>query len=383
MERGVVDQRYEVLDFLGGGGMAEVYLARDTLLERDVALKFMKEEEDEEAVERFRQEAKSAAALSHPNIVPIYDRGRTQDGLYYIVMEYVPRQTLAKEIRSRGALPPLTAVEVAIEIAEALQEAHERGVIHRDIKPANVLVTGGGDVKVADFGIALPDSPNGQNEERTFGTVPYMSPEQAKGLPVGPRSDLYSLGVVIHEMLTGEIFSPAEARPEAMEDLKELDALVAKLLADDPEQRHSSAAALIDDLESVRSGLIPAPAEQRDEVPQDPVGGDEERRLTVPGRAAVLSLLVPGLGQVYNGQIIKALTVMVAQLINFALTAILIGWVPLVFVWIWAVRDAHRSAHRILAGERGRWRLLPWAVAALSALVALLAITGWNPLQAI
>ena len=121
MERGVVDQRYEVLDFLGGGGMAEVYLARDTLLERDVALKFMKEEEDEEAVERFRQEAKSAAALSHPNIVPIYDRGRTQDGLYYIVMEYVPRQTLAKEIHSRGALPPLTAVEVAIEIAEALQ----------------------------------------------------------------------------------------------------------------------------------------------------------------------------------------------------------------------------------------------------------------------
>lgn len=354
--------------------MAEVYLARDAVLDRDVALKFMKGAGDEEAVERFLREAKSAAALSHPNIAAVYDRGRTSDGEYYIAMEYVPKDTLAKEIRARGALPPLAAVEVAIEIAEALQEAHERGVIHRDIKPANVLVTAKGDVKVSDFGIAVPASPEGDpREDRNLGTVPYMSPEQAAGEPVGPASDLYSLGVVLHEMLTGELPSAGERFPVEPE---ELDALLVKLLSEKPEQRHASAAELVDDLERVRSGFVDAEVEPRD-------GSGEERLLAGPGRAAVLSLLVLGLGQVYNGQIFKALAVMAAQLINFALTGILIGWVPLILVWVWAVRDAHRTAERILAGERGRWRLLPWAVAASCAAVAVLAITGWSPLQAI
>lgn len=373
MERGIVDERYEVLDLLGGGGMAEVYLARDAILDRDVALKFMKGAEDEEAVERFLQEARSAASLSHPNIAAVYDRGRTSDGEYYIAMEYVPRDTLAKEIRRRGALAPQTAVEVAIEIAEALREAHERGVIHRDIKPANVLVTARGDIKVSDFGIAVPASLEGApREDRNLGTVPYMSPEQAAGEPVGPASDLYSLGVVLHEMLTGELPSTAE---RVSVEPEELDMLVAKLLSGEPEHRHASAAELVDDLETVRAGLVAV------EEPRSVVG--EERKLTEPGRAAVLSLLVPGLGQVYNGQIFKALTVMAAQLLNFALTGILIGWLPLILVWVWAVRDAHRTAERILAGERGRWRLLPWAVAASCAAVAVLAITGWNPLQTI
>lgn len=185
--------------------MARVYLAHDEVLDRDLAIKVLREQyaDDEEFVERFRREAKSAASLSHPNIVSVYDQGRSEDGAYYMAMEYVPRGTLKDPIKRDGALAPVAAVGVAIQIAEALSAAHSKGVIHRDIKPQNVLVTSTGDVKVADFGIAKAAAFSTATATGVvLGTAGYMSPEQAKGEPVGPWSDLYSLGVVLYEMLS-------------------------------------------------------------------------------------------------------------------------------------------------------------------------------------
>jgi eukaryotic-like serine/threonine-protein kinase len=176
----LVDNRYRLVQPLGSGGMADVFLAHDNILDRDVALKVMSTRyaEDEEFVERFKREAQSAAALSHPNIVSIFDRGASEDGTYYIAMEYLPGGTLKDRITSKGALPPRTAAAVALQIAEALQAAHERGVIHRDIKPHNILITESGDVKVTDFGIArAADATTSSHLGDILGTAKYMSPE--------------------------------------------------------------------------------------------------------------------------------------------------------------------------------------------------------------
>jgi eukaryotic-like serine/threonine-protein kinase len=278
VQRTVIDSRYTLVETLGGGGMAEVYLAHDDVLDRQVALKILRDQyaEDEEFVERFRREAQSAAKLSHPNIVSIYDRGRSEDGAYYIAMEHVQRGTLKDRIKRDGALDPGVATGVALQIADALQVAHENGVIHRDIKPQNVLVTRTGDVKVTDFGIARAASSPLTQTSAVLGTAGYMSPEQAMGQSVGQGSDLYSLGVVLYEALTGELpyraedpvslamkhvneppRSPREANPEVPAPL---DALILKLLAKDPEDRYPSASALVHDLEQVRYGLSPATA---------------------------------------------------------------------------------------------------------------------------
>ena len=275
VQRTVVDSRYTLVEPLGSGGMAEVYLAHDEVLDRAVALKILRGQyaDDEEFVERFRREAQSAAGLSHPNIVSIYDRGRSEDGAYYIAMEYVPRGTLKDRISRDGALEPGMAAGVALQIADALQAAHESGVIHRDIKPQNVLITKTGDIKVTDFGIARATSSPLTATSAVLGTAGYMSPEQAMGEPVGQGSDLYSLGVVLYEMLTGDIpfraespiaqammhvnerpRSPREVNPEVPEPL---DALTLKLLAKDPEDRYPSATALANDLERIRTGRYP------------------------------------------------------------------------------------------------------------------------------
>lgn len=252
-----------------------MYLAHDEVLDRNVALKMLRSQyaSDEEFVERFRREAQSAARLSHPNIVSIYDRGRSEDGAYYIAMEYVPRGTLKDRILRDGALKPGVATGVALQIADALSVAHENGVIHRDIKPQNVLVTGTGDAKVTDFGIARAVSSSVTATSVVLGTAGYMSPEQAMGEPVGPQSDLYSLGVVLFEMLTGTLpytaenpvaqamkhineqpRSPREVNPSVPETL---DALTLKLLAKNPGDRYASATELANDLERLRSGLSP------------------------------------------------------------------------------------------------------------------------------
>jgi beta-lactam-binding protein with PASTA domain len=259
--------------------MADVYLAHDDILDRDVALKVMSSRyaSDEEFVERFKREAQSAAALSHPNIVSIFDRGETEDGTYYIAMEYLPGGTLKDRIVKRGALPARTAAAVALQMAEALRAAHERDVIHRDIKPHNILITGLGDVKVTDFGIARAAASSTMTRTgHILGTAHYISPEQAMGEPVGPASDLYSLGVVLYEMLTGELpfdadtplgiamkhvnghlRQPKELNPTVPNGIN---AITLRLLAKNPEDRYTSDSELIEDLERVCAGLDPAAA---------------------------------------------------------------------------------------------------------------------------
>src|SRR3712207_443799 len=210
----VLGNRYVPSDLLGGGGMAKVFLAHDRILGRDLALKVLREQyaEDGEFVERFRREATSVATLNHPNVVQVYDQGRSEDRRYYIAMEYVPGGTLKDRILREGTLDPDEAARLASQVAEALQAAHERGIVHRDVKPQNVLLGAEGDAKVADSGIARAAS--GTASARTslvLGAAKYMSRGQGMGEPVGPASDLYSLGVVLCEMLASEAPFGAES----------------------------------------------------------------------------------------------------------------------------------------------------------------------------
>jgi eukaryotic-like serine/threonine-protein kinase len=313
VQQTIVDNRYRLIKPLGDGGMAKVYLAHDEVLDREVALKLLRDQYagDEEFIERFRREAQSAARLSHPNIVSIYDRGRSEDGAYYIAMEYVPRGTLKDRMVRNGALAPGIAAGVAFQIADALEAAHEHGVIHRDIKPQNVLVTRTGDVKVTDFGIARAASSPLTQTSAVLGTAGYMSPEQAKGEPVGPHSDLYSLGVVLYEVITGELpynaevpfalaiqhvnespRSPRKANPGVPETL---DALTLKLLAKNPKDRYASAVDLANDLERMRHGLpsVLAASEKTTEkmnTPLLPSPESQTRRTAVHPRLAPASI---------------------------------------------------------------------------------------------
>ena len=276
----ILGDRYLLSGLLGTGGMAEVFLAHDLMLGRDLALKVLMEHyaKDERFVGRFWREAQSAAALNHPNVVQIYDQGRAEDGRYYIAMEHMSDGSLEDLILRRGPLGASEAARLASQVAEALHAAHIRGIVHRDIKPQNVLLDEAGHAKVADFGIALAASRTSTSRTNLlFGTPSYMSPEQAMGERVGPESDLYSLGVVLYEMLTGTVPFAAEGPlATAMKHLTELphpprkrnpsdpeamDALVMGLLSKDPEDRYPSAARLIEDLRRTREGLPLAFAE--------------------------------------------------------------------------------------------------------------------------
>jgi serine/threonine-protein kinase len=263
--------RYRISRKLGGGGMADVYLAEDQELGRRVAVKILHSRyaNDEQFVERFRREATHAAGLSHPNIVSIYDRGET-DGSYFIVMEYVEGRTLKELIRSRGPCPVPVAITYTRQLLSALRYAHRNGVIHRDIKPHNVIVDPEGVVKVTDFGIARAGASQMTEEGAIIGTAQYLSPEQARGAPVDQTSDLYSAGIVLYELLTGEVpFTgdspveiamkhltevpplPSALRPDVPEDL---DLVVVRALAKEPADRYQSAAAMDADLETVARG---------------------------------------------------------------------------------------------------------------------------------
>src|SRR5215212_2189977 len=276
MGKTLVDERYELRGLVGSGGMADVFLAHDEILDRDVALKLLKTRyaENEELVERFRRETRSAASLSHPHVVSVFDGGETEDGTYYIAMEYLPGGTLKDHILKRGALLPWMAAEVALQIAKALRAAHVRGIVHRDVKPRNILITDSGHVKVADFGIArAAEATTISDFGDILGSAKYMSPEQAMGEPVGPASDLYSLGVVLYEMLTGrvpfEVEIPADVPvrhaggpPRRPKEIKSevpeaLGAITMRLLATNPEKRFGSAAQLIKDLRRMQDGLSP------------------------------------------------------------------------------------------------------------------------------
>ena len=269
----VFDGRYRIVRKLGTGGMADVYLAEDQELGRRVAIKILNDRHaaDDQFVERFRREAKNAAGLSHPNIVSVYDRG-TAEGTYYIAMEYLDGRSLKELIVSRGPAPVKTAVEYARQVLAAVGFAHRHGIVHRDIKPHNVLVTGDdGRLKVTDFGIARSGASQMTEVGSIIGTAQYLSPEQARGSPVDQTSDLYSVGVVLYELLTGQVpFTgetpleiamkhlsevpkpPSELRPEVPHDL---DLVVLRALAKDPADRYQTAEEMDADLERVLSGM--------------------------------------------------------------------------------------------------------------------------------
>src|SRR5918997_3060990 len=201
----VLSGRYRLVELLGEGGMATIYRGQDAQLGREVAVKVLRSEYGRDAafVARFRQEAQSAAALNHPNVTNVYDYGM-EGGDPYIVMELVEGGDLGEVIRERGALEPVAAARIAQQMADALDAAHAQGIVHRDIKPTNVLITRGGRVKVADFGIARAFSEAQLTMPgTTLGSVHYFSPEQARGEMVTTASDVYSLGLVLFEMLTG------------------------------------------------------------------------------------------------------------------------------------------------------------------------------------
>jgi eukaryotic-like serine/threonine-protein kinase len=273
----VIDARYRVLRKIGAGGMADVYCAEDTHLGRKVALKLLHARfaQDQEFVERFRREASSAAGLQHPNVVGVYDRGEF-DGTYYIAMEYCEGRSL-KEIVSRTPLDPERAIAITKQMLVAARFAHRRNVIHRDLKPHNVILDDEDNVKVTDFGIARAGASDITEVGAIMGTAQYLSPEQAQGRPVTEASDLYSIGVVLFEMLTGRapfdgdsavavalkhVNQPAPSPREIVPELPpELEAVVLKALAKDPAQRYNDADSFIKDLEVVEERLRQGPVD--------------------------------------------------------------------------------------------------------------------------
>ncbi|MCV7278857.1 Stk1 family PASTA domain-containing Ser/Thr kinase [Mycolicibacterium flavescens] len=275
-----LSDRYELGDILGFGGMSEVHLARDLRLHRDVAIKVLRADlaRDPSFYLRFRREAQNAAALNHPAIVAVYDTGEAETPtgpLPYIVMEYVEGVTLRDIVHSDGPMEAKRAIEVIADACQALNFSHQHGIIHRDVKPANIMISKTGAVKVMDFGIAraLADANSVTQTAAVIGTAQYLSPEQARGEKVDARSDVYSLGCVLYEILTGEPpfvgDSPvAVAYQHVREDpvppsqrnpaiSPELDAVVLKSLAKNPDNRYQTAAEMRTDLVRVHSGEQP------------------------------------------------------------------------------------------------------------------------------
>jgi serine/threonine-protein kinase len=272
----IIDGRYRVLHRLGAGGMADVYLAQDEQLDREVALKLLHRRfaEDPGFVERFRREAQAAASLQHPNVVSVFDRGTFED-TYYIAMEYLDGRTLKRLIREEAPLETTRAIDITIQMLKAARFAHRRGVIHRDLKPHNVIVDSGDHVKVTDFGIARAGASDMTETGSIMGTAQYLSPEQAQGHAVSAPSDLYSVGIVLYEMLTGRVpfdgespvsialkhvseapIPPSQFNPEIPSALEQV---VLWSLNKDPADRPADADQFIMALEQVREALA-APA---------------------------------------------------------------------------------------------------------------------------
>jgi eukaryotic-like serine/threonine-protein kinase len=297
----VFGDRYEVEAPLGTGGMAEVWRGHDRVLNRTVAIKTLLPQfaRDASFVDRFRREAQAAARLNHPGIVSVYDSGTDGDAPY-IVMQYIEGRTLADFLGSGKTLPPKQAAQIAQEIAEALGVAHAHGVIHRDIKPANVMITRDGKVLVMDFGIArlISGPETAPQTSAVLGTASYLSPEQAQGQPVDARSDIYALGVVLYEMLTGRppftgdspmaiAYKQVNATPPAPSSANpdvppELDAVVMRALSKNPANRYQTGQEFADDLERARTGG------QVMATPLLPAGGEATQVISRPQPTSVL-----------------------------------------------------------------------------------------------
>src|SRR4051812_35288561 len=268
----IVDGRYRIRGRIGSGGMADVYLADDTHLGRQVALKVLHRRfaQDQEFVERFRREASSAAGLQHPNVVGVFDRGK-HDGTYYIAMEHLPGRTLKEIVTSEAPLAQERVVDLGVQILQAAGFAHRHGVIHRDFKPHNVIVDDTGAAKVTDFGIARAGASEMTETGSIMGTAQYLSPEQAQGHAVTAASDLYSIGVMLYEMLAGKLpFEGDSAVAVALKHLSEppvplsqirpdvnpaLESVVMAALAKDPSHRWQSAEDLAAGLEAARTQI--------------------------------------------------------------------------------------------------------------------------------
>jgi serine/threonine-protein kinase len=322
----VVDERYRVLARVGSGGMADVYCAEDLQLGRKVALKLLYRRfaEDDEFVERFRREASSAAGLQHPNVVQVYDRGEW-DETYYIAMEFVDGRSIKQMVRADGPLDPDHAIDLTIQVLRAERYAHKRGIVHRDIKPQNVLVDEEGRAKVTDFGIARAGASDMTETGSIMGTAQYLSPEQAQGHPVTARSDLYSTGIVLYEMLTGHVpfdgespvtialkqvaeapVPPGELNPRVS---PALEATVMRALEKDPAYRYADADEFIAALQAAREGslpphLDPSPSQPRGYAAIDRQVAAEEladedrrnRRMLVIGGLVALAAVAIALG---------------------------------------------------------------------------------------
>ncbi|WP_273125480.1 Stk1 family PASTA domain-containing Ser/Thr kinase [Bacillus weihaiensis] len=280
-----ISGRYKIQEVIGGGGMANVYLAKDMILEREVAMKVLRFDfsNDDEFIKRFRREAQSATSLAHPNIVSIYDVGE-EDGIYYIVMEYVDGQTLKQYIQQFAPIHPRKAVNIMVQIVSAIQHAHDNQIIHRDIKPHNILIDHHGNVKVTDFGIAMAMSSTTITQTNSvLGSVHYLSPEQARGGLANKKSDIYSLGIVFFELLTGRLpFDGESAISIALKHLQSdtpsprrwnpdipqsIENIILKATAKDPFHRYDSSEEMEQDIES--SFDPKRISEPKFEVPED------------------------------------------------------------------------------------------------------------------
>ncbi|KAB7663918.1 Stk1 family PASTA domain-containing Ser/Thr kinase [Bacillus sp. B1-b2] len=288
-----ISGRYKVLEMIGGGGMANVYLAHDMILDRDVAVKMLRLDyvNDDEFIRRFHREAQSATSLAHPNIVNIYDVGEEGD-IYYIVMEYVEGDTLKQYIHKHSPLPVETVISIMKQITSAISHAHQNNIIHRDIKPHNILIDKHGNVKVTDFGIAMALSATSITQTNSvLGSVHYLSPEQARGGMANKKSDIYSLGIVMFEMLTGRLpFSGESAISIALKHLQSetpsvrrwnndipqsVENIVLKATAKDPFYRYNS-------MEELEEDLFTALDVERINEPKFYVPVDEEATKAIP-----------------------------------------------------------------------------------------------------
>ncbi|PKR78573.1 serine/threonine protein kinase [Halalkalibacillus sediminis] len=296
----MLNERYEVLHSIGGGGMSNVYLARDIILDRDVAIKVLKMEysNDHEFIKRFRREAESAISLSNDHIVSIYDVGEEDDNIYYIVMEYVEGLTLKQHINNKGHLTVHESVHILRQLTDAIAHAHHNGIIHRDIKPQNILIDQDGTVKITDFGIAMALSATSLTQtNNVLGSVHYLSPEQARGGTATRKSDIYSLGIVLYEMLTGQLpFSGESAVSIALKHMQtetpfvksfhpdlpqSVENMVLKATSKNPLNRYASIEEMQEDLDTLLDPSrrdeerFVAPVEEGEETKAMPVISDK------------------------------------------------------------------------------------------------------------